>query len=100
MPSDSFGTFLESLGRESQAVGAVDRLSTVSRASDQLLTTIARDTVRRPQELMGSSGLSVVGFSEALADLRAAGLVTVESDAGEDVLELTPAGAERAHRSG
>ncbi len=92
MAADSFGTFLESLDRETQRLRKAAAASDASTASDKVFTLIADLRRASVPDLMTSSGLGVVDFSNALHKLRDAGLVEVARHGAANEVELTPSG--------
>lgn len=89
---DSFGTFLESMQR-----GKAKAQPKGNAASKILSLLLSAPTKRLSSaELLRQSNAGVTEFAGTLSELQASGYVSLAMVAGEEVVELMPAGEQAA----
>jgi predicted transcriptional regulator len=84
---DSFGSFLKSAKRSAPDASEGASLS---------LLRVLKDGPLPLKDLIEASGMSFHRFAEALQSMRKLGLVKVTDQAGTEIAELTPDGAQLA----
>jgi predicted transcriptional regulator len=89
-PGDAFATFLE------QVKQAEPEASRPGGDAMSLLGVLAEQGGQSVPDLMQATSLGFERFAEALNAMLNAGLVQLTTKAGQEVVELTPSGAEIA----
>jgi predicted transcriptional regulator len=88
--ADSFGTFLQSMHSLEQETSAARPGQT--KMPLDLVQSLASTGPQTVPDLMAASGMDVRDFLDALKTLESAGLVQVVGAAGQQTIQLTPAG--------
>lgn len=85
---DFFGTFLETLKQLSAE-------QNIDAATLNLVAALAPQGSRTVPELMQTSNMEFTSFAKALENACATGLVTLNNDAGQEMVHLTEKGQEQ-----
>ena len=93
--TDSFGTFLESVQRNSQQ--PQQSPPATAGAPLKLLGTLAEHGAQPLQELMAQSGLSFTEFADSMKTMQDTGLLEISGTPGQEQVDITPRGRQLTH---